>query len=379
MTMQINRERILDTFVNLVAIDSPSRGERAMCDELKKRLIDLGLSVEEDDSAAASGSNCGNLIAKLPGTLDIPAVLYSSHMDTVAPAFGKRAIVHEDGRITSAGDTVLGADDVSGLAAILEALQVIRENDLAHGPLEIVFTTGEEIYGKGADQVDMSRISAKDAYIFDLTGKTGRAARKAPSIISFRIEVKGMASHAGFAPEKGVHAIRIASEAIAKLKLGHVDKETTANVGTIQGGNLTNIVPESCVVTGEVRSYDHKKALAQVEEIIGTFRVAAEALGGAIESEYEVCIKAYATDKNSRVVKRFLGACAEMGVEPLLDETFGGSDLNVFAQKGIEGLVLASAMEQCHSCSEYTTVDELCQVGQMALTLMTKEAVKKRH
>lgn len=370
MNVQINRERILDTFVKLVAIDSPSYGERQMCDELKRRLLALGLSVEEDDSAMVSGSNCGNLIARLPGTLDIPPVLYSCHMDTVAPAFGKKAVVHGDGRITSAGDTILGADDLSGVSGILEALQVIQEEQIPHGPLEIVLTTGEEVYGKGANALDMTKIEAKDAYVFDLTGRTGRAARRAPSIISFRIEVKGKAAHAGFAPETGIHAVMIASRAISSLTLGHVDEETTANVGTIQGGSLTNIVPEACVVTGEVRSYSHEKALRQVEEIIDAFRREANLLGGGIEAEYEVCIRAYAIDMNSRAVKRFEEACAQMGVEPVLDETFGGSDLNVFANRGMEGLVVASAMENCHSCREYTTVDELCRVGQMVLTLM---------
>ena len=372
--MQINRERLLTTFIDLVSIDSPSYSERLMCDELKKRLLALGLSVEEDDTAGVSGSNCGNLIAKLPGTLDIPPVLYSSHMDTVGPALGKRAIVHEDGTITSAGDTVLGADDLSGVSGILEALQVIQEEKLPHGPLEIVFTTGEEVYGPGANALDMSKLQAKDGYVFDLTGKTGHAARKAPSIISLRIEVKGKASHAGFAPEQGVHAIQIAARAMAGLKFGHVDEETTANIGTIGGGIATNIVPESCVVTGEVRGYNHEKALRHVDMIIEAFRREAKAAGGTVEAESKVCIKAYETDLNSRAVARFLRACEQMGVEPQIGETFGGSDLNVFANKGVEGLVVASAMEQCHSCKEYTTVDELCRVGEMVLTMMTQRA-----
>ncbi|MBQ8813357.1 MAG: M20/M25/M40 family metallo-hydrolase [Lachnospiraceae bacterium] len=371
--MKINRERLLDTFTKLVSIDSPSYGEREMCAELKARLLALGLSVEEDDTAKVSGSNCGNLIAKLPGTLDIPPVMYSCHMDTVAPAFGKRAIIHEDGLITSAGDTILGADDLAGVSGILEALQVIIEEDIPHGPIEIVFTTGEEVYGKGVNALDMSKIKAKDAYVFDLTGQTGHAARKAPTIISIRIEVKGKAAHAGFAPEQGIHAIRIASGAIAKLQFGHVDEETTANIGTIAGGAATNIVPESCVVTGEVRGYNHEKALAQTEHIIETFRREAKAAGTEIIAESEVCIKAYEIDLNSRAVQRFCKACEEMGVEPDLCETFGGSDLNVFANRGMDGLVVASAMEQCHSCKEYTTVDELCRMTQMVLTLMTMD------
>lgn len=371
MNKQINRERLLDTFVKLVSIDSPSYKEREMCEELKKRLIALGLSVEEDDTAPVSGSNCGNLIATLPGTLEMEPVLYCGHMDTVSPAYGKRAVIHDDGRITSAGDTVLGADDLSCVAGILEALQVIKEGNISHGPIEVLFTTGEEVYGTGASAFDMTKLQSKDAYIFDLTGQTGRAARKAPSIISFQIEVKGKASHAGFAPEKGIHAVQIASKAIGRLQLGHVDEETTANIGLISGGAATNIVPESCVVRGEVRSYSHQKALDETELIIETFEKAAREAGAEIAAESKVCIKAYETDLGSPVVKRFESACRMMGVEPDLGETFGGSDLNVFANKGMEGLVLASAMENCHSCSEYTTVEELCRVAEMALTLMT--------
>ena len=370
----INRERLLNTFVHLVSIDSPSYQERAMCDELKSRLLTLGLDLEEDDTAELTGSNSGNLIAKLPGTVDIPPILFCCHMDTVSPALGKRAIVHEDGSITSAGDTVLGADDMSGVSGILEALQVIREENIAHGPIEVVFTTCEEVYGKGAENLDMTKFRARDAYIFDLTGPTGNAAKKAPTIISFSVEIKGKASHAGFAPEKGIHAIAVASAAIGKLRFGHIDQDTTVNVGTIQGGTATNIVPESCMVTGEVRSYSHSKALAETEHILDVFRAEAEKAGAAVDTSSRICIKAYEMEESSPAVKRFLRACEEMDVLPVLGETFGGSDLNVFADRGMEGLVLASAMERCHSCKEYTTVEELCRVAQMALMLMTIDA-----
>ena len=186
--MKINKSRLLDTFVKLVSIDSPSYAEREMCQELKRRLLELGLSVEEDDTAERSGSNCGNLIARLPGTVALPPILFCCHMDTVSPACGKRAILHEDGTITSAGDTVLGADDLSGVSGILEALQVIREEKLPHGPVEVVFTTCEEVYGKGAENLDMGKISAGDAYVFDLTGPAGNSAKKAPTIISFEVK-----------------------------------------------------------------------------------------------------------------------------------------------------------------------------------------------
>ena len=372
--MRINENRLLDTFVKLVSIDSPSYREREMCEELKARLENLGLDVEEDDSAVRSGSNCGNLIAKLPGTVDIPPILFSCHMDTVAPAYGKKAIIHDDGTITSAGDTILGADDLSGVSAILEALQVIQQEKIPHGPIEVVFTTCEEVYGKGVENLDMEKLAAKEAYILDLTGPTGRAAKRAPTIISFEATINGRASHAGFGPEKGIHSIQIASRAISKLQFGRIDPGTTVNIGTIHGGLATNIVPESCTVKGEVRSFNHAKALEETQRILAVFCQEAEQIGATATTSYRVCIKAYEMEESCGAVQRFRKACDTLGLETILDETFGGSDLNVFADRGLDGLVLSCAMEQCHSCKENTTVAELCRIAELTLTLMTTDA-----
>jgi len=278
MTM-VNRERMLRTFQTLVSIDSPSYGERSMGDHLKRQLAALGISPEEDGAGAAIGGNCGNIYGLLPGDESLPPLLFCTHMDTVEPGVGKRAVVGEDGVIRSGGDTVLGADDCAGTAAILEALRVIRERDLCHRPIEILFTAAEEAYSKGITQMDFSRIRSREAYVLDLTGPVGSAAYQAPSILSLAVSVRGRASHAGFAPEDGVHAIQAASDAVARLPMGKIDGETTCNIGVIRGGRATNIVPDLCELQGEIRSYSHARALELSEEVRRHFEDAARRFG----------------------------------------------------------------------------------------------------
>ena len=259
------KQNIIEDFEQLVSFDSISFHERKTADWLIERLQKMGFSVEEDDAGSHYGGDTGNLYAVLDGTLPGEPVIFCAHMDVVEPWSGKKSIVEEDGTIHSAGDTVLGADDISGILEILYGVQLVIDSGKPHKKIEILFTIGEELYVKGSDVFDYSKIEAKQAYVLDLSGTVGAAARRAPSIISIKAEVKGKAAHAGFEPERGIHAIAVAAEAVTRLSMGHVDEDTTFNIGTINGGTATNIVPDSCVVTGEIRSYDHNKALEHVK------------------------------------------------------------------------------------------------------------------
>lgn len=376
MQTYIDSERLTRSFCRLVSIDSPSYGEQKMCSVLKDTLIRLGLTVEEDDAGSHYGVNYGNLLAFLPaqddsGMLsDLEPLLFCCHMDTVEPALGKKAIVHEDGTITSDGTTVLGADDVAGIASILEALTVIQEKGLAHRPIEILFSMSEEAYSRGMLYFDYQKLRSKEGYTLDLTGPVGGAAYVAPSIVPFTIVCRGRAAHAGFAPETGIHAVAMASAAIARLPLGHVDDCTTLNIGSIEGGGATNIVPETCTVQGEVRSHNHDTAMEQLELTRRIFEEEAARMGGQIDFSYYIGCKAYATDLASPVVARFQKACRTLGLTPSLVKTFGGSDNNCLAQEGFTGIVLANAMNRAHSCEEYTSMEELKRSAALALTLM---------
>lgn len=371
--MGISRRHIVDEFVKLVSIDSPSYGERSMADYLKERLSSLGLSVTEDGAGAALGSGCGNLLAVLDGDPGMQPLLFCTHMDTVAPALGKRAVVGEDGVIQSGGDTVLGADDFAGITAVLEALRAIREEGLSHRPLELLFTVAEETYNMGASQFDYSGLRSKEAYVLDLTGPVGSAANQAPTILSFTVNIRGRAAHAGFAPETGIHAVRAAADAVCALPMGRVEGGCTLNVGIIQGGAATNIVPELCTVRGEVRSFSHDKALELAERVKKQFEASAERYGASCGFELKTGCRAYLTPPGHPVVGRFEKACRALGLPFSLEPTFGGSDNNVLAQKGISGIVLANAMNRCHSPEEYTTVDELERISRLTLYLMTTE------
>jgi tripeptide aminopeptidase len=367
----MNQERLIKKFQKLVEIDSPTYGERQMADTLACELKRLGFTVEEDQAGEVYGGTAGNLYAYRRGSIPGEPILFSTHMDTVEPSCGKRAVVHEDGRITSDGTTVLGADCMSGTAALLEALEEICETDTPIRDLEVIFFIAEEKHLRGSEVFDFSKVKAKEAYILDLSGPVGTAAYQAPTLAELHIHVQGKAAHAGFAPERGIHAIAAAARAVSRMEMGHVGPEMTVNIGSIEGGlSASNIVPESCRLLGEVRSYSHEQAMEQVRKIEAIFREEAEKAGGSSELTYTVPVHAYCTPKDHPVVTRFQRACEKMGLSGALTQTFGGSDQSNLSLHGVQGLVLASAMEQVHSCQEYTEIPELERLTGLLLLLM---------
>ena len=373
----IDQSRLLTTFEKLVGFDSESFHEAEIKEYLKGALTDLGLEVTEDDAASAlrdRGAEAGNLYARLPGTRAGAPLLFCAHMDTVSPGKGKKALFQPDGRITSDGTTVLGADDAAGLAAILEALAVIRERALPHPEIEILFPAAEEPYCRGTYVFDFSRVRAKTAYVLDLTGPIGTAAVRAPSILSLEITVRGRSAQAGFAPEAGINALTAAARALAALPTGHVADDTTVNFGVVRGGTGKNIVPAEVSLLGEIRSLRHEAAMAEAEKVRSVFLREAGTVGAAAEVNVIEEIRAYSVGADEYVVRRLAAAMGRLGFgAPELVTTFGGSDNNNFAAAGIRGVVLACAMFDVHTVHEYTTVSELAKSAELITELMTME------
>lgn len=370
----MNRSRMLETFRKLVSIDAPSFGERKMADELTRDLKELGFTVSEDKAGEYYGGTAGNLYAFRRGSLPGEPLLFSAHMDTVEPSRGKEAVIHEDGRITSKGDTVLGADCMSGVTALLEALRELEEEKAELPSLEILLFIGEEKHLKGSAVFDYSKVKSRESYILDLSGPVGTAANQAPTLVDFQITVQGRAAHAGFAPEKGVHAIGIAARALSRLELGRVGQDMTVNIGHIEGGEkATNIVPAHCCLLGEIRSYSHEKALAQMEKIRRIFEEEACEAGGSCQVNFTVPIHAYRVPETRPCIIRFRKVCERLGLSGDLLPTFGGSDQSNLSCHGIEGLVLASAMEQVHSCGEYTTIQEMETLTKLVKLLICEQ------
>ena len=370
MRVKIDSARLTDLFLELVAVDSPSYGERAMANLLTRKLRSLGFTVTEDDAAEKLGGTAGNLIATMPGSLDLPPLLLCAHMDTVTPAFGKKAILEPDGKIRSAGDTVLGADDLAAVAAIIEAVTVLKEQGIPHRPIELLISAAEEPYCRGAAVLDTGLFKSREAYVLDLDAPMGTAAVSAPTILDFEIRCEGRSSHAGFAPEKGISAILAAANAMTLFPGGRVSPETTLNYGLIEGGKQTNIVPDVCTVRGEIRSSDDAFAFSLLERVKQTFRECCHRLGAKAVCTDRCLVHAYETPKDSPVVRRYEKVCGSLGFPVELVRTFGGSDNNCLAYGGIQGIVIASAMHGCHTCDEYTTVQELTDVAAITAVLL---------
>ena len=342
----IDEKRIADFFAELVFIDSPSLEECEMADTLKAKFAEIGVNFTEDHTQEQTGSNAGNLFARIPGSIDGAPVLFAAHMDTVEPAKGKKAVT-----------------------AIYEAVRHITEAGAPHSPIEILISTGEELYCKGANAFDYSQVQAKEAYVLDLSGAIGAAAYAAPTLVSFKAEIQGKAAHAGFHPEDGINSIQAAARAVAQLPQGHVAESTTANIGKIGGGSGTNIVSESCLVEGEIRSLNHETAMELLATYQKTFQQEADAIGAKLVWEEKLNIHAYETPLTGVAAKHYESAVAKEGLTAAFEKTFGGSDNNVFAQHGIEGLVIATSMNQVHSCGEYTKIPEIAQVARIVANL----------
>src|SRR5918992_2161292 len=254
----INEERIKNLLLELVQIDSVSREERDVAERIKRICEEMGAEVEIDDAGEKVGGNSGNVIARFPGTIPgAEPIMMSAHMDTVVPGEGVKPIVEGD-IIRSDGTTVLGGDDKSGCSVIIETIRCLQEQNIPHAPIDAVFSICEEVGLLGAKHLDMSKLKSRYGLVFD-SDDPGFLFTKGPSANHMEWKVFGLESHAGVAPEEGISAIKIAAEAIAEMKLGRIDEETTANIGVIQGGKATNIITNFVLLRGEARSHDEDK------------------------------------------------------------------------------------------------------------------------
>lgn len=366
----VNRERITAEFMRQAAISSPSLGEAEMARYLARRFRDLGAEVRFDTAGERTGGEVGNLVARFAGSKPGAPFMLSLHMDTVVPCDNVEPVL-VDGVVRSGGETVLGADDKAGIAEVIEALEVVREEGIDHVPLEVVVTIGEEIGLVGAKELDYALVESKRGIALDTPGVDWMV-RKAPGANRMTIEVTGKAAHAGVAPEEGLSAIRVAATALAGMRLGRIDFETTANIGTVNGGLATNIIAEKVVLTGEARSHDREKLAAQTEHMLDCFNRAAEACeteinGKKVRAQIVFQVKPdfprMAVDEDAEIVALAQRAAASLGREMKDRLGGGGSDANIFNENGIEMIIVGTGMHNVHSTDEEVAVDDLVQVA----------------
>jgi tripeptide aminopeptidase len=371
----VNQERLVNEFLELVQVDSETKFEAEIAKVLKEKFSALGVEVFEDDTTGETGHGAGNLICTLPGTKEgVDTIYFTSHMDTVVPGKGIKPSIR-DGYIVTDGTTILGADDKAGLAAMLEAIKNLKENNIPHGTIEFIITVGEESGLVGAKALSREKITAKYGYALDSDGKVGNIIVAAPTQAKVKATILGKTAHAGVAPEKGVSAITIAAKAIAKMPLGRIDEETTANIGRFEGGQQTNIVCDRVDILAEARSLVGEKMEAQVQKMKGAFESVASEMGGRAEVEVTVMYPGFKFGEGDHVVEVARRAAASIGRTSELQKSGGGSDANVIAGHGIPTVNLAVGYEEIHTTKERMPIEELVKTAELVVAII-KEVAK---
>lgn len=371
-----DRQRMVDEFCELVRVDSLSGQEADIAALLESKLRALGLEVEYDQAHLPIGGQVGNLIARLPATgPGLRTLMLQSHMDTVTPGRGIEPVVEGD-RVTSAGDTILGADAKAGVVVVLETLRALIEGGCPHGELQVVFCIAEETGLFGAHYLDYDKVSPEWVFVLDGGCPAGRMTVGAPSAYKLTYQIRGRASHAGVRPEAGINAIVAASSAIARMRLGRLDDETTANVGVITGGQARNIVPDLCTIEAEARSHDHDKLEAQVDHMeLCLANAAAEAGAELLVPERVLSYQRFRVEADAEIVQVASRAAEAVGLTPTTEIGGGGSDANVFNARGIPAVICSTGARHPHTLEEQLDIPEMVRSAQW-LTQIVCEAAK---
>jgi tripeptide aminopeptidase len=366
------RERLVAEFVRLCEIESPSGRERAMADAVTEELRGLGLEVEEDDTAEETGAGAGNLLARIPGPEGARTILLCAHIDTV-PLEGPVQVIRQDGALTNRHEAILGADNKAAIATMLGAARRLVRDD-APVEVELLFTTSEERALRGAKAFDRSSLRAEFGFVFDHASPIGEIVIASPTYYRLAASFRGQAAHAGIRPEAGANAIAAAAKAIAKMRIGRLDAETTANVGRIEGGTAANVVAERCSVELEARSLDDARAGEVVSEMVDACGEAASDGHCDLETSLERQFQGYRLTRTSPPVETAAAALAACGVEPVYIATGGGSDANALIAAGLPMVNVANGTERNHQPDESVTEDALETMLDVTLAIVAEAA-----
>ena len=371
---KVSEQRVVDEFVELVRIDSPTHEEAAMAALLETKLSEMGFQVSNDHT----GPSTGNLVARLAGSNpDATTIALNAHTDTVQPGRGIRPVIH-DGAVWSSGDTVLGADCKASIVAILEGIRAVQAAGAPLPNLELLLTWGEEGAHTGAKALDTSVLRSAVCFTLDAAAPVGTIITSAPAYHAIKALFRGRAAHAGVSPESGINALVAASRAIARMPLGRIDEETTTNIGLIRGGSGRNTVPELVELEGEARSRDNAKLAEQIDAMAAAMREESERIGAALELTVTPQYQAYSLAADSPAVVMASGAVRRLGLPATLAATGGGSDANEFNVKGLPSVVLGTGMIAPHTLQEHIAISDLVLLSQLVVELIAVAAEEGR-
>jgi tripeptide aminopeptidase len=360
---------VAELFLELARVPSPSGQERAVADQVVRYLRGLALPVDEDDAGPEIGSTVGNLLCRVEPTGVGTPLFFCAHLDTVPPDGGLEPVL-DDGFVRNAAGTILGADNKAAVAAMLEATRRIVSENRPHGGIELLFTPKEEVGLRGAAAFDHTRLRARVGYVYDHAGPIGEVILGAPYQCKIDATFHGRAAHSGMYPEEGRSAIAAAARAIADLRLGRLDEETTANVGEIRGGTARNIVPDHCSFLAEARCHDEAKLGGLVQEMLETITFAAQLAECDVETQVDPSARGYRFKRDDAPVRLAVAALERSGFQPSYGLSGGGADANVFNERGLECLNLANGMVDIHTPDERIAVGDLERMVEVTLALV---------
>ncbi len=364
----IDQERLVNKFMELVRIDSLSGQEGNMVRRLTAELEELGFAVYVDKAGEAFGGEVGNIIATLPGNAPGEPIALCAHMDTVVPGEGIEPVL-EDGVIRSKGDTILGADDKSGVAAILEGVRTVVEQNIPHPTVQVLFTVSEEVGLRGSRYMEYDRVVARKAAVLD-SGVPGTIISAGPGQYSIKATVIGRRAHAGAAPQNGISAIQVLCEAISNMKQLRIDPETTANVGYIHADFPNNVVADRAEMRAGCRSRDEEKLERQAKHMKDCLQLACEKYGAQLELECTRVYDPYRHDENDPFIQEMRQAMMAVGQEPKLVPGGGGSDVHNMCKHGITGLMIGTGMTNVHTTGEYIEAEKLAGTARLVVELV---------
>jgi len=365
LVVMINKDRIIDTFARLLRINSPTFQEHEIIEYIKGELSKQGFQVYIQEYGQSA-----NLIARKKGTLfDCPTIILNAHTDTVEDT---SSIEFENNGIhfKSTGKTILGSDDKSGIAQIIEAVRVISENNIPHGTIEIVFTSAEEKGLIGAKNLDTTLIEGKYALVLDCSGPVGNLIIAAPTHITYTMTIIGKSAHAGIEPEKGINAIRVASEIIMAIPDGRIDEYSTANVGVINGGSATNIVPKEVVLRGEIRSHNKEVINSNWDFLTSKAYEITDKYKAGLKIDKTIEYEAFRIKEDEPFLITIQDAYKRCAINPCLTITGGGSDANIFNQNGIKAINISNGMQSVHSQDEFILLEDLIKGAEVVLEVI---------
>ena len=364
--MKIDSHSLLSTFFDLVRIAAVALNERPVAEYVCHNLSQLEIPCVEDAAALSIHGNCGNIIARKPGNIAGEPLLLSAHMDSVKSTRNIQPQI-KDGLITSDGNTILAADNRAGVAIILCFLEILVKNNVDHQPVEVVFSPAEEIGLLGVSALNFDDLRAKSGYVLDCSKPPGCFVVETPTAVKFNLEFQGRSAHAGVAPEKGVNAIAMAVDFLQKVPVGRVDEHTVVNVGTLQGGSATNVVAERVAATGEIRSFSLATIAKMKKNMLTDAAAVGKKFGGHIQVAFRTDFHGFKLDENEPVVGRVVEHCRTMGLAPQPLKYSGGSDANVYNQKGVPAVTLGIGMQNPHANNECIELADMVKVSELLL------------